>query len=413
MSHEPTRPTDTRDDGREDDFDDEDFDDVDDADEFVDRPQPRPSIVCGVEWTEAAIESQVWLWEPYLAFGTLAVLDGDPGVGKSLLAIDLAARLSRALPLPDGRPCPLNPAKTREYVTTLFVNAEDDVHRTILPRIAAAGGDVGLAIFLGGVGECDRGVRLPEDLPLLEAAFAKFPGSLVVLDPLMALLSRSVPAGNDQAVREVLSPIAHAAADTGCCVLLVRHLNTRTRRRALHRGAGSVGILGACRTGLVVERHPDDPDRRVLAMTKSNLGPAAPSLAFRVREQAAHSVERVYDAGDRSPETRKVLSEPKTFTLQIPAEPVIEWDGPSALTADDLLMTAPEAAGPGPRAAAWLRQVLANGPVAAAEIERLAAAENFGFRTLWATKSRLRIESRRGMAADGKARWEWVLPGEQ
>ena len=144
---------------------------LDALDVYLPPPPPRvlPGILYGAEIGELGIGKPEWLWKAYLAFGTLAVLDGDPGVGKSLLTIDLAARLGRGLPLPDGRPSPPNPVRPQQYVPTLFVNAEDEVRRTVLPRIAAAGGNLALAIFLGGVGESDNALRLPDDFPLLEA----------------------------------------------------------------------------------------------------------------------------------------------------------------------------------------------------------------------------------------------------
>ena len=84
-----------------------------------------------------------WLWEPYLARGKLSILDGDPGVGKSLVTVDLAARLSRGGPLPDGTPA------GRPHVT-LFLNAEDSVADTVRPRAEAAGADLDKLLFVTG-----------------------------------------------------------------------------------------------------------------------------------------------------------------------------------------------------------------------------------------------------------------------
>jgi hypothetical protein len=226
---------------------------------------------------------------------------------------------------------------------------------------------------------------------------------------MMAMISKHVAAASDQAIRELLTPIARVAAETRCCVLMVRHLNTRQERRAVHRGAGSVGILGACRTGLIVERHPDDPERRVLAVTKSNLGPVGPSLGFRVRSAPEQVIERFQRAGEKDPDTGEVLKEAKKFAHRIPAQPVVEWEGVSSLTADDLVLAKPDATGPGLRAAAWLKKILANGPVAATEVEKLAAAEGFGYRTVCVAKARLNVESRK-VTVDGQSRWEWMLP---
>jgi hypothetical protein len=160
---------------------------------------------------------------------------------------------------------------------------------------------------------------------------------------------------------------------------------------------------------VIVERHPDDPERRVLAVTKCNLGPPGASLGFRIRTRAEHQVERRYPAGTVHPQTRERLKEATAMRYTVPAAPVIEWEGMSALTADDLCLAKPDATGPGLRAAAWLKKVLANGPVAATEIEKLAAKEDFGYTTLRKAKNRLKIESRY-VVFDGQRRWEWMLP---
>ncbi|HSQ54494.1 MAG TPA: AAA family ATPase, partial [Gemmata sp.] len=334
---------------------------------------PVPSltrVVHGCDIGFEGIETVDWLWEPYLAFGSLSILDGDPGVGKSLIAADIAARLSTRRDFPDGKKSPLNPTNPRQLVPTIFASAEDSVRKSIIPRIAAAGGTPHTAIFLGGVIEDCRPFALPHDLPLLLVALRKFPGSFFVLDPIMALIDRTVPVGNDQAIRELLTPLARLAAATRSCILMLRHLTPRQSRRSLYRGAGSIGILGTCRTGLVVERHPDDPERRILAMTKTNLGPEAPSLGFRLKLAPEQIIEWPYQAGMKNPETGEELKEPRKFAHLIPPQPVIEWEGVSPLTADDLCQAKTDATGPGLRAAAWLKKVLANGPVAATEIEK-------------------------------------------
>ncbi len=43
-----------------------------------------------------------WLWEPWLAQGVVAVIDGDPGVGKSSLTMDLVARITTGQPFPSS-----------------------------------------------------------------------------------------------------------------------------------------------------------------------------------------------------------------------------------------------------------------------------------------------------------------------
>jgi hypothetical protein len=242
-------------------------------------------------------------------------------VGKSLVSIDLAARLSRGGPLPDGAPLD-------RPLTSLFLSAEDGDEDTVRPRLEAAGADLGRVVLAGGPG--GRAARLPDDLPALEELVAGLGVDFVVIDPLMAFLPPKVAANLDQCVRLALTPLAVLAARTRCAVLLIRHLTKLASARAVYRGQGSVGIVGACRAGLLLAPHPDDPAVRVLAVTKSNLGPRPSALGLRVR-----------DGGG--------------------ACEVVEWTGPVELTADEACR-APARLRAKDRATDWLRQELASGP---------------------------------------------------
>ena len=62
------------------------------------------------------------------------VLDGDPGLGKSTVTLDLAARLSTGARMPHG-PSTIGP------VNVVVLSAEDGLADTIRPRLDAAGGD--------------------------------------------------------------------------------------------------------------------------------------------------------------------------------------------------------------------------------------------------------------------------------
>jgi hypothetical protein len=315
-----------------------------------------------------------WVWEPYLAFGTVAILDGDPGVGKSFLALDLAARLTAGRPLPDGQPPPAGRCRV------LVASAEDAVEKTLVPRFLAAGGVLDSLTFFGGLSRSRPNARpaeFPRDFPALADQLRAVPTVLAVLDPMMALFPATVSANNDQTIREALTPFAALAAETGTCFLFVRHLNKSGRANALYRGSGSIGITGAARTTLLAGRHPDDPDRRVLAAGKSNVGPAGPSLTFRLADRGG------------------------SFG--------VVWEGPTNLTANDLCRWDDEDPGTTGRTEKWLRQLLDRGPVPAAAVEAEARTAGIGFRTLKALKKKLKVESRR-VKRDGKEYWEWGWP---
>jgi AAA domain len=223
-----------------------------------------------------------WLWRPYLACGKLALLDGDPGAGKSLLTADLAARLTRGGRMPDG-------SWRRRKANVLFLNAEDALDDTLRPRLDAAGADLGRVFCLGGVqvGIADGAdMSFPGCFEALRRAVVAHAIELVVIDPMMAFFKPEAAANSDQVMRVALAPLAALAARSGASVLLVRQLTKRGGRQALYRGGGSIGIIGAVRTALFLGRWLREPDRRILAMTKSNIGPTAPALACRLAEEA-------------------------------------------------------------------------------------------------------------------------------
>src|ERR687893_845624 len=321
--------------------------------------------------SEVEPEQVEWLWPGRLPLGKLAVLDGDPGLGKSAVTLDLAARVSAGLELPDGGRC--GPAGV------VLLSAEDGLEDTIRPRLDAAGADTEriVALSMIGVGTgAERLVSLTQDLDAVEAAIGRVGAALVVIDPLMAFLTGKTDSHKDQDIRRALAPLAALAERTGAAVLLVRHLNKSAGGNALYRGGGSIGIIGAARAGLVVAPDPEDPERRILAANKHNLSRAAPSLAFRV-ETAPNGAA------------------------------CVAWEGTSRLNAGDLLKEPPD---PEQRSAmeeakGFLHQELASGPVAAEQARKAARAAGVSERTLKRAKKELGVRSKK----EGDGTWSWVL----
>ena len=226
-----------------------------------------------------------WLWPGWIPLGKLTVLDGDPGVGKSTLLLDLAARLSRDGVMPDGARGPLGAA--------LILSAEDGEEDTIRPRLAAAGAVLERICTLPTVRDEDGEMRPPEiplDLPAIDAAVRQFGARLLVIDPLMAYLT-GADASVDQEVRRALFKLSRLAERRECAVVCLRHLSKVGGDKAVYRGGGSIGIVAAARSGLVVAADPDQPGRRILAAAKCNL--ALPPRPLRFALEAADGVCRV------------------------------------------------------------------------------------------------------------------------
>lgn len=265
-------------------------------------PMPTPA---GVRFFDDIQPERVdWLWPGYLPAGKLAILDGDPGLGKSTVTIDLAARVSRGDAMPDGsgRAAP---------GVVLLSSAEDGLSDTLRPRLDAAGAKLSRVATLD-VGE--QGIVLPDDIGRIRLAIVSTGAKLAILDPLMAYVSGRLKVNSDQDVRQALGPVARLAEETGCAILVVRHLRKADSATAVYRGGGSIGIIGQARIGLAVAADPDDPDRRVLTVTKSNLGPMPASLSFGLEQWSGE----LPDGSDYGASR-------------------VEWYGPSEKTASDLL----------------------------------------------------------------------------
>lgn len=251
---------------------------------------PGPGAVT-VRLADVAPERVDWLWFSRLPRGKLVVLDGDPSVGKSTLAVDWAARVTTGRAWPDGAP-------SGPPGSVLVLSAEDGLGDTIRPRLDAAGGNPERMHALTEIRYDDAGTtrtRPPTlaDLEHLEQVVKSTGAVLVIIDVLMAYLPGRIDAHRDQDVRSVLAGLAAMAERTSCVVLLLRHLNKAAGGSALYRGGGSIGIIGAARVGLLAAVDPDDETRRVLAGLKCNLAALPDALTYQLVDSPEHGCARV------------------------------------------------------------------------------------------------------------------------
>ncbi|MHB8488462.1 MAG: AAA family ATPase [Candidatus Dormibacteria bacterium] len=245
-----------------------------------------------------------WMWSGRLAERKITVLDGDPGVGKSSITLDLAARITRGLPWPDGS---RNPGGG-----VVVLAAEDGIADTVRPRFDAAGGDatrVRVIAMLSGSDGDERMPTIPDDLQAVEAAVADVRARLVIVDPLMAYLGRDTNSYRDQDVRRALAPLAALADRCGFAVLIVRHLTKAPGGTPLYRGGGSIGIIGAARIALLAGRDPHDETRCVLLPLKSNLGPPPEGITYQI-ESSSNGASCIVWGGSTGLRADEVLAQP-------------------------------------------------------------------------------------------------------
>lgn len=215
------------------------------------------------------VEAVRWLWHRYLPIGSVTLFDGNPGEGKSTIVADLIARLTTGGAWPDGTPI-------TEPGTVLYVTKEDDASTQVRPRIEAAGGDASRVWFVA------TDLLFPRDMPRFRELLERVRPRLVLLDPLMSYLEGRVRAISDNEVRSALmTPLAEAARDMGCAMLVIRHFAKGTGQTALQKGAGSLGgLAGAARMVVALHRdsQSDDERARVFGAVKSNYEAIPPSF---------------------------------------------------------------------------------------------------------------------------------------
>jgi putative DNA primase/helicase len=318
-----------------------------------------------------------WLWPGYLPLGMFCGLEGDPGEGKSLITIDIAARITTGSGFPDGAKC--------EPGSVIIISGEDDPAVTLRPRLEAAGADLSRVLLW-----TKDLPTLPKDLPELLRSIKDFHPRLAILDPVDCFYGDKIDPNSNPSVRRVLRPLADCASRLSCTILGVRHLNKDAKvSKAIYRGSGSIGFAGQARAVFLANPTREDPDLRAFARVKGNLSKPPPTLGYRIVEAG------ITTSNGTEIKTQKV-----------------DWTGPLNATADDLLRE-PDASPRGPKpdkletAKTFLRQVLADGTWhQSTRIIEAAKTQGVGYRTLMDATLALRVvKTKKGFVGG----WHWSL----
>jgi putative DNA primase/helicase len=321
-----------------------------------------------------------WLWPGRIPLGKLTLFAGDPGLGKSLVTLDIAARLTRGSEWPDAT------ASSGQPGSVIILSAEDDAADTIRPRLEAAGADLGKVHILEAVrsvkanGETSlQPFNLETDLVALQDAVASLDDvRLVVLDPISAYLGNTDSHVNAK-VRGLLAPLAELARSIRVAVVAVDHLS-KSNGPALYRPNGSIAFTAAARAVWLFARNPDDPAQRLMLPGKLNLAPDQTGLSYALKEVKAGLV-------------------------------AVTWGGPVSVSADAVLQNEPtEQRSERLEAMDWLREQLASGPVSARQIQRNAGAAGLAWSTVRRAKDALGIISAKASFEKG---WSWRLPAAE
>ena len=304
-------------------------------------------------------ENVTWLWDARIAVGKVAIIEGDPGIGKSTLtlAIATAVTLGRGLP---GQPI-------TEPGRVLLVPAEDGIADTVQPRLSKLGADLSL------IDAIERPLTLDkEGCTLIHNYMVGSKPSLCIIDPLFSFVGNKDTNKQGDA-RGIMDKLTRLAKHHNCAIVCIRHLNKGNKDKSIYRGGGSIDFTAAARSVLLVGADPADIRQRAIVQIKNNLAPLADPIGFSL---------------DRG---------------------VFAWTGKSDLTAEQILANEREAieeAGALQDAIEFLKEILALNPVTQKQIMNEARQAGIAERTLNRAKARLAIKSRKRI---GDGNWIWEL----
>lgn len=307
-----------------------------------------------------------WLWYPYIPYGKITIIEGDPGEGKTTLVLKLAAALSRGLPLP------CDDDKEYEPIHIIYQTAEDGIEDTIKPRLEKAGADCSM---IRVIDETDKELSMTDDR--LEQAIIETKARLIILDPIQAYIGATVDMHRANEIRPVLKHLGIIAEKHNCAIILIGHMNKASGSKSTYRGLGSIDIQATARSVLLVARLRDKPNIRIMAHDKSSLAPAGDAIGFEMTE----------DNG-------------------------MVCIGPYDITIDELL-SGNEGRGKKKLGIAenFIKEYFGtNKVIPSNEIMMEAAKRSIKRNTLLSAKKKLGITSDKEKAEDGTIYWTWIMP---
>lgn len=308
-----------------------------------------------INMQDIEVEAINWLWYPFIPYGKVTIIQGDPGEGKTTLVLQIIARLTKGKSIiNEDANLPIN---------VIYQTAEDGLADTIKPRLLAANADCSKVLVID-----DKDTPLTMRDIRLEQAIVETSAKLVVLDPIQGFLGADVDMHRANEIRPIMKHIAELAEKYKCSVILIGHMNKCSVGKSAYRGLGSIDFQAAARSVLIVGRIKDEPEIRVVCQTKSSLAPEAKAVAFR-------------------------LSEENGF----------EWIGEYDVTADDLLSGTAKGTKK-QEAMDFLEKLLADGQMLQTAIMELAVKKGIAEKTLRNAKESLNVKSKRL-----NNQWYWSL----
>lgn len=332
----------------------------------MDNRRDEPNLKL-INMEQVEVEKIDWLLYPFIPFGKVTIVQGDPGEGKTTMVLQIIAKLTKGeAVLPSGSDESALEEKTMvlEPVNVIYQTAEDGLGDTIKPRLLSAGADCSRVMVID---DNDQALTMMD--ARLEEAIIQTKARLVVLDPIQGFLGTDVDMHRANEIRPLMKRVAVLAEKYHCAIILIGHINKNSNGKSSYRGLGSIDFQAAARSVLIVGRIKDEPEIRVVCHVKSSLAPEGKSIAFRLDK----------DTG-------------------------FEWIGEYDISADDLL-SGDNRGQKIHEAKEFLKGILVSGSVAQTKVAEEAESRGIKKKTLWNAKKELEIDS----VKIGN-QWFWMLP---
>ena len=308
-----------------------------------------------------------WLWKDYIAKGTFTLITGEPDLGKSQMTLSMTAIVTT------GGNWPVSGEKCEEG-NVIILSDEDNLEKTIRPRLEANGANLEKIHYLDGIGKGDSNsdcelFNLKSNLTQLETMINEIKGiSMIVIDPLSAYLA-GVDTYNNKDVRSMLAPLSKLAGRYDIAIVCVEHPPKSSNGRAMNQVGGSIAFVAASRSAYLVSKDPEDEERRLFLKIKNNLSNYSGGISFTV-------------------ESHKLPN-------GIGISKVLWGDEPVKITADEVLAyyNKTEFQHKKESRVNWVKEELADGPKNAAEVEKKALTQGMTQKQLRTAKEYAGVSS--------------------
>ena len=246
------------------------------------KEPPQEETVEIIRMSEVDTQTVEWLWEPYIPFGKVTIVQGNPGEGKTTFALRLAAACTNRKPFPH--------MAAHEPFNVIYQTAEDGLGDTIKPRLMEAEADLDRVLVID---ESKQGLSLSDER--IERAIRQTRARLIILDPIQAYVGEKTDMNKANEIRPMFRRLAEIAERTGCAVILIGHLNKAAGGQSAYRGLGSIDFRAAARSVLLIGRVKREPNVRVIVHDKSSLAPEGKPIAFCLDPETGFSWIGEYD----------------------------------------------------------------------------------------------------------------------